>query len=207
MNEPQVRWTLRALEDSPRLHILSSTNNIYEIRSTDESLLYKLVDTRYLPSNDPWYTSEHRFWRCFLRSPQDRTIAEIRRHESTSSDIGIHLMRNNEIIKTGLRCLLNRDSTCRYTLTLHNELYLFETTRQAPNSSSGTLGSIRCANKNMSLAWLTRNLDVGGHSSGEACATIWFEESAIQADLVEMIIASFAAITDTQYPYSPSGET
>ncbi|CCG84757.1 protein of unknown function [Taphrina deformans PYCC 5710] len=133
-------------------------------------------------------------------------VTEFRRHVAADSSVGMSVKKDLEMIKTGLEFLNGSYGSSRYNLKWLDNVFYFETTRQAPNSTASDAGSLRCITaKGTTLAWLTRarsrNEDLD--SPVQLCATIWFETIGISEDLIDMIISSFLAITDIQYPNSP----
>lgn len=206
-----LHWTYKSLEDSPRLHLSSdNTNGSYNISSTDDVVLYNLTDARYLDTTDPSYSTPKEYWRCFLKDREGSSVAEFRRHIDPASAVGMTIRHRTgkEGIRTGLELVSSSRGSIRYRLTWVDQgVFFFETTRQAPNTSSSSEGSLRCTNSSGAvLAWLTRSeqrdVDQFSGSTSQTAATIWFEVDAggIDIDLIEMIISGLSTITDVQFP-------
>lgn len=199
-------WTLKALQESPRLHVQITDDQRYLISSADDYNLYSISDARRVPTNDPFYTENHQFWQCQVKRSTGTQVAITRRHIDPTSAIRILIAQEgrSEFIKTGLESLVNSYGLTRYTLNWSDsQIIQFECTSRAPNTQAHDTGSLRCFDgKGQNLAWLIRdaNPEHDADDYPKSCATIWFEEAAITENLVDVIITSLVSITDVQYP-------
>lgn len=203
---PSTSWTVKLLQDSPRLHVLTNGDGIYTVSSADDVPLYDHRDARYLAPSDPLYTSQSTYWRCFLRHRSSgKLVTEYRRHEDAESAIGMTIFRESDrMLKTGLEYIPGGYGPPRYRLKwIDGQMLIFEGTSSAPNTNPRDKGSLRCSDiSGLTFAWLTRDRMRGDdmHMKTLPSATIWFEEDGIRSDLVDVIVSGFLAITDVQYP-------
>lgn len=211
MHATSLDWTLRALQESPRLHIYGNLDGSYVVRSADDLDLYVLTDARFLAPTDPAYSSQKDYWRCFLSRHRGESVTEFRRHIDPGSAVGMTIVHpaGLERIKTGLEIISISYGVLKYRLKwIENQSFFFESTRQAPNTSPQEQGSLLCLDsRGTRLAWLIRSehdmaLSITPELSSPLIATLWFETGGIHTDVFEMILSSLLSITDIQYPIS-----
>lgn len=205
-HDDNLGWILSALTESPRLHVTRGKDGSFAVETSDDQLLYTMVDSRHLPNDHALHSTDSEIWRCFFTSVDKSIVAEARRHVSRESSIGLSILHNGNMLKTGLENI-SSSGLSRYSMKWLDSIYYFESTVFAPNTTRNDKGSLRCVDsKGSVLAWLAREQGHAGEydRSGQPCAIIWFEELGIQNELAETIISSFASITDVWYPFEPS---
>lgn len=202
-------WALRALQECPRLQVYARADGSYIITSTDDVVLYLFSDARYLDQADPAFTRRKEYWRTFLKRPSGEVVTEFRRHYDPASAVGMTVKcpSRHEGVKTGLQLVSSQYGVVRYSLHwIQDQLFFFDTTHSAPNTSYQDPGSLACiTDRGQKLAWLIRAKQDQSHNlQSEAqqhlVATLWFEEEALREDNLEMILSGLLAITDIQYP-------
>jgi hypothetical protein len=214
-NEPtdtaELKWTLSALDISPRLHVhlVHPENGQVRITSTDDQLLYLWSDARALSNINPLSAGPaDEQWRCFLhRGKSERIIAEVRRDIHRESAVGISIYKTSLYdveaeFKTGL---VVRQVGSKWQAEYRGRTYYVLQAYEAPNtSSSARARSYKLTDhRGAPLAWYAceDHVTQAANPGTWKQAILWFEPAVIDGDLVDFVVTSLLAAADVMMPF------